>query len=788
MRARNTFCSTVFSIILLIVSVARAQVSAIENSFEQYQQRNLHEKLFVHTDKSFYLTGEILWLKVYDVDAATNKPLGISKVAYVELLDKANTPVVQAKVALSGGTGSGSVFIPVTVENGNYKLRAYTNWMKNFGPDYFFEKQITVLNPVREAEAPAKTNETYDIQFFPEGGNLLAGVSNRVGFRMVGTDGKGVDLHGAIVNQKNDTVARFRSFKFGIGNFTFTPQAGNAYRAVIKTGAKNIIRSLPDIVTHGYNMICNDNSASLSIRVNSSNPSEQVYLFAYNGKQVESAQASSLDNGTVSFSVNKAVLKSGVTHLLVFNSARQPVCERLYFARPTIRMALNVNADQPSYNTRKKVMVGLAANDQNGKPIASDLSLSVFRVDSLQKGDDTDIQSYLWLTSELKGNIESPAYYFANPTAETDQALDNLLLAQGWSRFDWNAALPGKTPAFKFVPEYNGHLISARITNTQTNTPAQGVVTYLSVPGKRVQMYPALSDSSGHLLFNTRDMYGPGEIVVQTNQQKDSTYHIEVMTPFSEQYNSTVYPALKTDGIPASLLENYSLAMQVQNLYAGMKLRQFYDPQADSSAFYFTPYKTYLLDDFTRFPTMEEVMREYVTEVNIFKPKNHFEIKSIGPQGVIGYSPLVMVDGVPVFNQDRLFAMDPLKVRKLEVVAYKYYYGPTANDGIFSFSTYKGDLGGMELDPKAVVLDYEGLQMQRKFFSPVYETTDAQKSHMPDFRTTLYWAPDAGTNISGKSQLNFYTSDQPGKYMIVVQGIAASGAAGIAYTTFEVKK
>jgi hypothetical protein len=131
-----------------------------------------------------------------------------------------------------------------------------------------------------------------------------------------------------------------------------------------------------------------------------------------------------------------------------------------------------------------------------------------------------------------------------------------------------------------------------------------------------------------------------------------------------------------------------------------------------------------------------------------------------------------------------VFTVDPLKVRKLEVVPFRYYYGPSDSEGIFSFTTYKGDLGGVELDPHAIVVDYEGMQLQREFYSPVYDTETQAASRIPDFRNVLYWSPELST---GRNAASFYTSDQPGKYIGVVQGLTASGDAGVQYFSFDVK-
>jgi hypothetical protein len=337
------------------------------------------------------------------------------------------------------------------------------------------------------------------------------------------------------------------------------------------------------------------------------------------------------------------------------------------------------------------------------------------------------------------------------------------------------------------LPEYDGHLITGKITNTQTGGVTKDIVAYLSVPGKRVQLYASRSDSAGRLIFNTRQLYGPGEIVAQTNSEQDTSYHIDILSPFSEQYSKYTVPQFNLTRGMQKAIEEASVATQVQNIYLGNKTKHFYEQPVDSSGFYATPYKTYLLDNYTRFTTMEEVLREYVREVWVNRSQKRYHIKALNGTGFLNGDPLVMLDDVPVFNIDKVMAIDPLKVRKLEDVPYRYYWGPSVYEGILSFTTYKGDLGGVEIDPRAVVLDYEGLQLQREFYSPVYDSEQAAKSRMPDFRNQLYWAPDINTPASGKKQLSFYTSDQTGKYIGVVQGITAQGNAASQYFSFEVK-
>ena len=776
--------ATVLSVLMALSITLHAQViQQVQNSFNLYKQTALQEKIFVHTDKTVYMPGEILWFKVYCVDGNNNKSLNLSKVVYVDILDNNNNPVIQAKIAMANGSGNGSLYIPFNVTNGNYTFRAYTSWMKNFSPDFYFRKSITFINPLRSPDAVAKeTAPVYEMGFYPEGGELVSGIKSKVAFKASGTNGKGPAITGAVLNQRNDTVVRFHSLQFGMGTFVFTPDINSTYRAIISiSGGKPVYKPFPAVKPQGTVIaLTDDGPTRLRITVKSTdNIDGTVSLFAHTRQVVSYAGTEKLTNGSTEFLVDKQALGEGISHLTLFDENKQPVCERLYFKKPANRLVLSATPDQTNYQSRKKVNISLKINDNNGQSPSADMSIAVYRIDSLQQVDKADIWSYLWLSADLKGYVESPEYYFTQNS--DDEAADNLMLTQGWSRFEWNNLLRNRTPSFTYLPEYEGHLITAKTINTVSGRTAGNVISYLAVPGKRVQLYTAQSDSTGTAVYNTKNFYGPGEIIVQTNENIDSTFRIDVMSPFSEQYTKNQYEnVVFNPGIIASLKE-HSLAVQVANIYSGREIKQVFNPVTDSSAFYGKPYKIYKLDDFTRFTTMEEDLREYVSEDNIVNSRGKFHIKVLNDRGFLDGNPLVLIDGIPMFDMNKVVGVDPLKVRKLEVVRERYFYGPADAEGIFSFTTYKGDLGGIELDPKAIVLDYEGLQLHRIFYSPSYDTPERLSGRIPDFRNLLYWS----AGVTGP--ITFYTSDQKGRYVGIIQGITKQGVAGSGQFTFEVK-
>jgi 5-hydroxyisourate hydrolase-like protein (transthyretin family) len=772
-----------------------AEAAALGKRLDGYRQHHLQEKLFLHTDKEFYLAGEICWFKVYTVDGGSQTPIDLSKVAYLEWLDKDNKPVLQAKVGLGGGHGDGSVYLPLSLRSGNYKLRAYTNWMKNFDADWFFEKTVTIINARRSSDIPvAEGAPQYHVDFFPEGGNLVENIPCRIGFRITDAYGRGLECTGVVTEDDQDTIIRMSPHRFGIGQFPLTPRPGHHYRTVFRLPDGTAVANLlPKAAAEGVVMsVVPEGNEAWRVTVQASGPGAgasgptgnpvMVYLIAHTRQSVKTAEAAPLVEGKASFRIDKNALGEGISHLTVFNAERQPVCERLVFKQPSKTLKIMVQPDSLSYRQRQKINLKVDAGD--GK---ADCSLSVFRADDLQGNAQSHIESYLWLASDLKGRIESPDYYFDHP--EDMEAMDNLMLTHGWRRFHWGDVLTSQPRQPEFPPEYNGAIISGRLLDNHTGAPAKGIEAYLSVPGTRTQFTSVYSDDEGHLRFELRDFYGGQEIILQTNP-RDSTYRVEVANPFAEAYTADSLSPIRLSKNDSDILAEKSENMEVLNRYAGERLKRMHVPTGfDTTAFYYQADKSYLLDDYTRFTTMEEVMREYVTLMLVRVQNGHYHL----PLFELPYSqffesdPLILLDGVPVFNIDSLMVLDPLKIRKLETLQRKVFLGGTYFPGVMNWTTYKGDLGGYILDPRSTVVDYEGLALQREFYSPSYATEEQLDSHLPDFRNVLYWSPAVPVNGTGKGGLSFYSSDLPGKYFVVVEGIAADGTAGSGVVSFEVR-
>ena len=296
-------------------------LNKIQSSFNEYKNYSLREKIFTHTDKDLYLAGDIVWFKLYIVNADDNKPIDLSKLAYVEILNADQKPILQTKVELDKRVGNGSLYLPVSLNSGVYKFRAYTNWMKNFDAAYFFEKTITIINTLKTLKIEEPKPNFYDVQFFPEGGNLVQTIQSRVAFKITDQTGKGINCKGLIVRNNNDTITEFQPLKFGIGSFAFTPEAGSTYKAVIKLADTTIIKELPKVLESGYVLKVNDqNGSQLNVNIATSNKLDFVYVFVHTRQNPVVAEKVFLKNGEAELLIEKNKLGEGISHITLFNS------------------------------------------------------------------------------------------------------------------------------------------------------------------------------------------------------------------------------------------------------------------------------------------------------------------------------------------------------------------------------------------------------------------------------------------------------------------------------------
>jgi hypothetical protein len=761
------------------------ELADVLKKFNTHSRDNLHEKIYIHTDKETYLSNEIMWIKAYSVSEMLHMPMALSKVVYIELIDASGASTLQKKIELIDWKGKGSIDISRMV-TGAYRLRAYTRWMMNYDESYFFEKDITVIN-AQGVPAEKKTPESlpFKVDFYPEGGNLVEGLTSTVGFKITDTFGNGLSANGVIVDQNNVTVTAFEPLTFGLGKFQFTPQKGVQYKAIVSYQGQTTTYKLPEIASAGYVLEVTGND-KLSITVTRNAPaieSDYVLLLAHTRQQVKSVLVAFFKENKAVFTLDKNKLGDGISHLTIFDRLKNPIGERLVFKKPGNQLVIESKPQAYQFSSREAVNVSINTRDSKAVPVPANMSFSIYAIDSLQgPPQQMGILSYIYLVSDLGDKIEQPDFYLTQHDSTAIKATDNLMLTHGWRKFDWNKIINTGSSTLTYAPEYEGHIITGLARDEATGILADSVKILLSVAGKNPVFRVVKTDRKGNFQFTVNELYGLNPVIFQS-----SGYNLQLNDSFDKRRSNLALQDFATD-------RSIEQTLIVSNIHTQVE-RAFQRPDSvltvalDTSKFYGRPSVAYKLDDYVRFPTLEDVFREYVPGIIVRKSdkKPKIFVVNNATQLFFEQEPLILLDGMPVMNTDMLLHTDANAVKQISIVNQKYFIGPVTYNGILDVTTYKGNFGGFDIDPKAVVIDYEGLQQMRTFSSPDYAAPLSKNSRVPDFRNMLYWQPDVETDQNGNQVINFYTSDKKGNFIGVIHGMTESGLMGSRTFTITVK-
>ncbi len=402
------------------------------------------------------------------------------------------------------------------------------------------------------------------------------------------------------------------------------------------------------------------------------------------------------------------------------------------------RDEIKINGINPKYQKRTKVNFSLS-----NLPFSADLSIAIFKKDGLELNNGQRFD----LTSSI-----------------VKQSAASLLL-------DKNLTVASPV-------EYNGHFVTGNVVDKLSGKPIRGVEVFLSVSGERFYFGKATSDEKGGILFDVGKPYGSQQVVVQLPFIKDSNAIVQIHSPYAvattlEKFDGTVlFQGKKNE------LEERVFYASIDKSFEKNRPTTFVLPHFnDSTVFYGRPDKTYFLDDYTRFNTMEEVLREYVVEVVLRKSNQQykFSVLDIPNKKSFENNPLVLIDGVPTSDINKVVAFDPLKIKRMDIVSRKFFLGDQSYDGIVSFVTYNGDLAGFELDRQTLVIDYPGIPMKRQFNQVQYGDVESIKSRVPDLRVLLYWDPSVKIKKHQMQAFTFYTPDLVGDYIVEIRGVSENG-------------
>ena len=537
-----------FILILIVCNLLTAYVSGevppAKVVFQQYMNQAQtfannfpREKAYLHFDNTSYYVGDTIWFKAYVTLAEKQTFSLISRPLYVELVDQTGHIADKQIIKLTQGEGNGQFILPHSMLSGYYEVRAYTRWMLAFNePQYFsrtfpiyqlsnsdkLERSITTYELSSSMEnRPSETEEKLNVRFFPEGGQLVEGVTSQVAFKAESKNGGNIELSGTIYTKEGTEITSFETLHDGMGHFEYTPSDQPAIAKVSFQGKKYEF-TLPQALPNGYVLSTVSNAGALLVRVscNAATPQDTLAVFiSHQGRPSIYQLISCRADAPQEFILPTRKLPAGVLQVSLINRAGNTLCERFVFANPRAPLQISTEGLKEVYAPYAPIRCELQVKNAKGEPVSGELSVSIrdgVRSDYLEY--DNNIFTDLLLTSDLKGYIHQPGYYFASPSPRKQTELDVLLMVHGWRKYDMSQAIstapftPLQLPEAQLV--LNGQVKSTILKNKLKDIA-------LSVIVKKDDQFitgGTVTDENGRFTIPVEDFEGTTEAVIQTRK------------------------------------------------------------------------------------------------------------------------------------------------------------------------------------------------------------------------------------------------------------------------------
>jgi len=770
----------------------------IVQALEEFAGRYPQQKVYLHLDKDYYAAGETVWFKAY----VTLQGLPDTQAAnlYVELLDK-NGALVQKKLfAISNAGAAGNIDLPETQKPGMYQIRAYTAWMLNFDHNFLFYRTIEVFDPRKSNPTPrdSATVTDFSVQFFPEGGDLIKGQPNRVAFKAVDQNGYPIAVSGTVQNSKGEKIAEIATIHDGMGAFDLTPPAGAAYRAQVKAAnGQEKTFDLPAVKTTGVGLKIYNRGLRVFYQALIANPEDTAYddlvIIGQMGQQLVYKAPLKVSEGRISGFVPTQYMPSGIMQLTLFSKRGEPLAERLAFVRKMDLLPLHIEETDLDKEGRTRNTLILKVPDS----LSTILSVSVTDADLVQQDpDQNNIVSNLLLTSDLKGYIHNPAWYFRDTTQATLQALDLVMMTNGWRRFSWQKILNNQFPSTPFEYEQGIMLKGTAFTNNGRYQLMNGKVDFIikQVTDSSTVIASAPTNAMGEFSIPNLSFQDTALIYYQGNDQqkrwKDVTVRFNTHFFENKAPVTVAYPLRLPPKLDNSVLQDYlSVANDGNRVRRSIRSRAILLKQVNVTGQRITQeeslekrYATGLFaggDGYTF-----DMTKENNSYMNIFQ---YLQSRVAGLQitGNLNNPTLSWRGGRPALylnempsDATMLSNIPVTDIAMVKVFRPPFMGGFGGANGAIAVYTKKGGEGGDDSMRGFELYRKPGYAVVKEFYSPDYAVHKEVHS-LPDKRLTLYWNPNLPVDtISHTAKISFYNNDFSTRFRVVVEGIGADGSVG----------
>lgn len=781
-------------------------ISKIDAGLKKYSEEYPQEKIYLHHDRPYYTSGETIWLKAYVVAGARNIASQLSKTVYVHLTNEKGDVIKGITLHASNGTASGYLTIPDSLKSDSYTLVAYTKWMQNFKCDFYYREPVKIWNMWSSESMPVSNQpKKIDVQFLPEGGHFVEGLLTKMAFKAIDENGLGVEISGRVLESSGKEVLSFVSNPLGMGAFTVTAVKNVNYLVELTKPEKSILH-LPQVEPSGSNFYVTNaqDKKDLLVRVQTTDFSQPktFMIVCQAGGILSYSSKLTLKTPFQIVKIPKATLPYGVNHLTLFDSEGMPLVERLVFINKDPEHKVSLKTDKVSYKPREKTEILIELTDSTGLPLAADMSISV--TDGSQviyDANQGNIESYLHLTSDLTGFVENPGYYFNNTIVGRFDALDALLLTQGWSRFTWKEIIQDQLPVKRFMPE-QGISIKGRLIDKFNKKPIEnGKVLFLE-GGPQSDIITTETNSIGEFQLSDLQLLDSSKASIQASNKKgnkelvkivlDSISRIpicfvlpELMETKTGFEQSFIKRSLRFKEINAAYdfdEKNYLLnEVTVKGKKLETNVAKVYGSGTNSI-------KSSQVPGSQSFLSPLQLIQGRVAGVQINGSGNNMTVQIRGVGSInAGNAPLILLDNVPV-SVDAINRIPVQSIESVEVFkgADATIFGTQGANGVIAFYSKSGSKAA-EAIPGMMPLTNIGYQVSKMFYAPKYDVKKPEDVK-PDERVTLFWNPNIRSDENGKVALSYFNHDIDAPIHIVLQGVTKLGQPVYQYFSYKISK
>jgi len=802
---------------LLIIPVAVLLLVAfklVDDEFAQkiagqllkYRSTYPQEKAYLHLDKPYYTVGDTLWFKGYLVEGSLHMADSASQVLYVDLIEQqTGKNIAIRRVRLEGGVGHGDIVLTDNIPNGAYTIRAYTNWMRNFSEDFFFQKNIYLFD--EEQQKGPVSSDLLDVQFFPEGGGqLLAGVSTRLGFKAINGNGMGQEVDGFLLNKTNDTIISFKSEHLGLGRFQFQPEKGQQYRAYIrKKGGELKQYPFPATSENGFALMV-DNLSNLSkMRILvyhnfTDTPEKNVHIVGHSRGIIAFAAKGKVSAKGLMINLPKTELPDGITHLTLFDDQNRPVCERLVFIDHGNHLRVKITPSKTNYKPREKSEVEIMVTDTAGNPMETNLSVSITDAAQIaQQPYDANLVSNLLLTSDLKGFIEQPAYYFDTKKSERKIHMDYLMMTQGWSRFRWDDVLKDSlVPPQHYVEQ--GITLSGEVKRNNKPVNEKVVLSMFLENDSISTILTPETNGTGYFAVHNLVFSDSLNMRLQGMNKKGNQNLSFVMNLFESPKATLVKIPYYPVTVDAMQLNDYlkraeeyqeivrKIRESRERLLKEVTIKGKKEVERDSRKLYSNADATIKVTPQLAAGAYSilDMLAGRVAGVQVIGSGMNASVFIRGNRG----EPLFVLDGM-AGDKNMITSVNVNDVESIDVLkgASAAIYGSRGGNGVIAVYTKRGNVNydySKEAVPGVLVSKIAGINIPREFYAPKYEVV-RQEDARPDYRSTIFWSPMLKTGKDGKVRFQYYNADNITTVDICAEVLSSQGLPGSAKTVYSVQ-